>query len=251
MTSIPAVSALVLAIVLAGCSPASGGAQTETRGTIFERYIPRLKAKKDTIIAAFTRDPTTISEGLMPGAPPPFVKDNGGSITSSNVAFLSAERVLQGIEPRVELEIHSPLDDAMTWLDLPQIIPRSTFTQEDSDGYEDIAKLAEAALATRYVAIYVFTGYVAPESLSNETFKPGNLEVMAGIIDLDSGNIFASCKGWASNANTIQYETTSRLGIGDYQLLQSKAERQLDAGVREELGKCFAERTGGAFDIGG
>lgn len=226
------------ALSLAACSPPP--APAPTRAAVYADYVDRLKAKHAAVLASVEiPSGESFANGLAAGAPAPVFDANNAD--ASNVAFLSAERLLQGEEPLLALSLRSSLGDALDLLAARQdLYPGDTATSGFSD-------MLEQAVTTRYVGLTKLTEYIEPTVASDTTFTPGKLAVMVGIMDLDDKRVVASCQAWSNGNDKLGF--TYPQGGNPQTALKQALTNSLRDGVLDQLGNCFTERTGSPFNL--
>lgn len=233
---------LATAALLAACSPSPPATPVLTRGEVYDAYVARLKAKQASIAAVTKLEPgETFVQGLDPGAPIPTFDITGASPTPNNVAFFSMSRLFKKAEPEVPLYLSSPLDDALAILE-----QRTTMNRGDDDG-EAFARDMEAAIATRYVGLYEITEFTEPRVTSETTVETGHLLMTIAIMDLDTRRAVTTCQAWAGGKDNVTQ--TPR----DFRPMENEVKSELINQMRdvvlEHLGKCFADNTGGVFNL--
>lgn len=228
--------AIIAAILLAtGCGP-----KVETNGDVFERYRPKIVAKRDEVAATLEQAPQMTLKAVAGAKKPRFTK-RGDMVSFTNLSFIEVDTFRDGAAklPDVYFETYSPLDRIFDWLDFD-----IGYSPEGKASDYHVADEIEEALASPYVAFYQQTAYVEPQFTSENEYKPGGVRFDVILIELAQNAAVAACDVAVMSSDTLKYETSK--GLEDISS-RSALRRDLAANAMREIGKCFAEQTGGEF----
>lgn len=229
-----------LALLAAALLATACGPKIETNADVFERYRPKIVAKREAIAATLEQAPKMTLKPIVGARKPSFIK-RGDIVSFTNVSFIEVDTFKGGIMelPDVYFETYSPLDRVFDWLEYP-----IGYSPEGKAADYRVADEIEEGLASPYVAFYQQTAYVAPEYKSQDEYRPGGVRFDVILIELAQNAAVAACDVMVMSSDTLTYETSKGLETVSW---ESALRRDLAENAMREIGKCFADQTGGEF----
>lgn len=216
------------------------GPKVETNADVFERYRPKIVAKREAIAATLEQAPSMTLKPVAGAKKPSFIQ-HGDMVSFTNLSFIEVDTFKGGIMelPDVYFETHSPLDDIFDWLDSDL-----GYSPEGKASDYNVAEQIDEALASPYVAFYQQTAYVAPEYKTKDEYRPGGVRFDVILIELAQNAAVAACDVMVMSSDTLTYESSQGLETISW---ESALRRDLAKNAMREIGKCFADQTGGEF----
>lgn len=224
-----------LALAATACGP-----KVETNGDVFERYRPKILAKREEIAATLEQAPKMTLKPVTGAKKPSFIK-HGDIVSFTNLSFIEVDTFKDGITklPDVYFETYSPLDRIFDWLESDL-----GYSAEGKASDYNVAAEIEEGLTSPYVAFYQQTAYVPAEYKNKDEYKPGGVRFDVILIELAQNAAVAACDVMVMSSQSLTYETSQGLETASW---ESAIRRDLAANAMREIGKCFADQTGGEF----
>lgn len=214
-------------------------AGTETKAEVIARFRPQIEAKREEIRSLFGNIDTSTGAQPVRGAVRP-VANNTGARGSTNLAFLPLDSFQNGGPPELDLFLMSPLASALE-------LAADTDFESDYPAESSFIRLFEEAVATPFVSFYAQSGYEEARLTGDSSFEGGRLEVEALIIELETRAIVAKCHVWANPGANLNYAREQNEDLSE--VVAQAALVAMRENIRNELSKCFADQTGGAFTL--
>jgi hypothetical protein len=229
-----------LALFAAALLATACGPNYETNADVFERYRPKIVAKREEIARTLDQAPSMKLKPIVGAKKPSFIK-HGDMVSFTNLSFIEVDTFKDTASklPDVYFETYSPLDRVFDWLEYP-----IGYSPEGKAADYHVAEEVEEALASPYVAFYQQTAYVAPEYKSKDEYRPGGVRFDVILIELAQNAAVAACDVMVMSSDTLTYEYSKGMETLSW---ESALRRDLAENAMRQIGKCFADQTGGEF----